>query len=149
MILTPLIKWSKALSFKVRQEDEIIIVIVLIWAGLQCELWLQGQTRAQSAQTQSCIEEERISKENSGIVSDMIVFRWPLRTKKIFWDRLILTGVEVDHKKYSSNIFIKIVFMATLSKIKVWRRIQRLIMDSWVKNTPTYRKRRRGRRRFT
>lgn len=131
MILTPLIKWSKALSFKVRQEDEIIIVIALIRAGLQCELWLQGQTR--TVRPQNCIEEEEcISKENSGIVSDTIVFRWPLRTKNIFWDRLNLTGVEVDHKKYSSNIFIKIMFMATLSKIKVWRRIQRLRMDSRV-----------------
>lgn len=74
MILTPLIKPSKALSFKVRQEDEIIIVIVLIRAGLQRELWLQGQTR--TVRPQSCIEEEeRISKENSGVVSDMIVFR--------------------------------------------------------------------------
>lgn len=57
-------------------------------------MWFMATRTNRNRQTSQLHRASRVHqerKENPGIVSDIIIFRWPLQTKKIFWDRLNLT----------------------------------------------------------
>lgn len=66
-------------------------------ASLQSDLWLHGQTGTDRPWNCIARRAHEESTENSVILPDMIIFRWPPKTKKIFWDKYSLTGLEEDH----------------------------------------------------